>query len=130
MLDLVDELVERGRLPGVDDPVAVIDGYGVVIVDLSLGGKAALYLQAGDGWNRVIWTAASGHPYEWTWRDHAAPRQLRALLDGRGVERTTYLRRRRLASALVVNGEVVRSAGVLRRPMARVLRLSTLERPA
>jgi hypothetical protein len=130
VLDLVDELARAGELAGVPEPVAKIDGYGVVCVDVLLDGKASLYLQAGDGWDRVLWTAASGHTYEWTWRGSAAPGQVRALLDGRGVERTTYLGRRRLVRELVVDGETVSSVGRARRPIARVLRLAARERPA
>jgi hypothetical protein len=130
VLDLVEELAGGGQLPGVPDLVATIDGYGVVCVDVPLEGEASLYLQAGDGWDRVLWTAASGQTYEWTWRESAAPGQVRALLDGRGLERTTYLGRRRLVSELVVDGKTVSSVGRLRRPMARLLQLAPRERPA
>lgn len=130
VLDLVDALANEKRVPAVDELVASIDGYGVVSIDIPVAGQASLFLQAGDGWNRVLWTTTSGRTFEWTWREPAASQQIRALLDGRGTERATFVGRRRLTSALVVDGETVSVSGGIWRPIARLLPLTVRERPA
>jgi hypothetical protein len=123
VLDLVDALADEGRVSATDELVASIDGYGVVSIDTPVAGQASLFLQAGDGWNRVLWTTASGRVFEWTWRQPAAGQQIRALLDGRATERTTFVGRRRLTSALVGKGETVSVSGGILRPIARLLPL-------
>ena len=70
--------------------MARIDEYGVAYVDVPVG-AASLFLQAGDGWDRVIWTTPPGRAYEWQWDLVRGPKQVSALVDGQGAERLTYL---------------------------------------
>jgi hypothetical protein len=118
VLAFLDQLSTRGLLEQVGQVVARIDEYGVVYVDVPLG-AASLYLQAGDGWDRVIWTTPSGRGYEWRWDLVRGPRQVSALVGGQGVERLTYLGRRRLASDLVADSETLASSGGLRQRLLR-----------
>jgi len=61
-------------------PVEVrVDLHGVVTTTLGLG-VAELSLQAGDGWDRVIWRAPPAPPREWPWDDVQSPVVLRALM--------------------------------------------------
>lgn len=62
---------------------AQFDVYGVVTSTIALDGGAEVYLQAGDGCDRVLWTYPSGRTYEWTWRAQETPRDLDALFAGR-----------------------------------------------
>lgn len=87
--------------------LAHIDRYGVVTATIALGHGAELYLQAGDGWDRVLWTCPSGRVYEWTWREQQTPGYLDALLAGRGVERTTWRGSRLAGARLVVDGHTL-----------------------
>jgi hypothetical protein len=112
VLALLDQLSTRESLEEVGEVVARIDEYGVVYVDMSVG-TASLFLQAGDGWDRVIWTTPSGRAYEWQWDLVRGPKQVSALVDGQGVERLTYLGGRRLASDIVADGETLASSGGL-----------------
>lgn len=131
LLAFLDELEPEGPLVGIGEVVATIDGYGVVCVDVPLG-RSGFFIQVGDGWDRFVWEAPSGRAHEWGWDEVAGPRQLRALLDGRGAERVTYIGRRRLALELTVDGEVIASSGgLLGRRLARLgTSLDVREEPA
>lgn len=116
-----------------EEAVAHVDEYGVVTSTLSPPGDAQLYLQAGDGWDRVLWTCPSGRVYEWTWRDHETPDDVDAVLNGHGVERETWFGARRLGAELRVGDRRLAVAdGCLRLALARVLgiRLRVKERRA
>ena len=82
---------------------AHIDGYGVVTSTISLHDGAQLFVQAGDGWDRVLWTCPSGRD-EPTWREREASDDLDGLLAGRGVERTAWLGHRRAGILRVRTG--------------------------
>jgi hypothetical protein len=117
VLAFLDDLSARGALPDVDEVVARIDEYGVVKIDVPVS-AASLFLQAGDGWDRVIWTTRRGRAYEWQWDAVRGPSEVSALVEGRGVERLTYWGRRRLAAELVVDGDTLAcSGGLLRGPL-------------
>src|SRR3712207_5686378 len=79
VLAFLDQLATSGTLTDVAEAVARIDEYGVVYVDVPVG-AASLFLQAGDGWDRVIWTTPSGRAYEWRWDLVRSPAQLSALV--------------------------------------------------
>ena len=131
VLAFLERLAASGRLSSVGEVLASVDEYGVVQADVPLGGSCALFLQAGDGWDRVLWTARSGRVHEWTWNATETPDDVRALLDGQGVERTTLLGRRRVEVALVVRDRVVAtSGGWWRRCLRRVVRSSERVEPA
>ena len=53
VLAFLDDVAAGGTLTDIDELVATIDEYGVVRVDLPVG-TASLFLQAGDGWDRII----------------------------------------------------------------------------
>ena len=127
VLAFLDELSASGTLREVDEVVARIDEYGVVYADVPVA-TASLFLQAGDGWDRVIWTAPSGRAYEWIWDELRGPDQVSALIDGRGVERLTYWRGRRLASELVVDGETLMTSGGLLRGLLHRLGVAVAQR--
>jgi hypothetical protein len=127
VLAFLDQLPARGTFKDVGEVVAGIDAYGVVYVDVPLG-AASLFLQAGDGWDRVIWTTPSGQAYEWRWDVVKGPKQVFALLGGRGVELLTYLGGRRLASELVADGETLATSGGLLRGVLRRLGLALATR--
>jgi hypothetical protein len=118
VLGFLDQVSTKGILEEVGEVVARIDEYGVVYVDVPVG-TASLFLQAGDGWDRVIWTTPSGRAYEWRWDLVRGPTQVSALVDGQGVERLTYLGRRRLASDLIADGETLASSGALLQGLLR-----------
>jgi hypothetical protein len=76
-----------------------------------------VYLQAGDGWSRVIWRRHAGTACEWTWQAATTPALVQALLQDRAQERRLMLGRRVLASEYVyrdASGEERRA--VCRRP--------------
>ena len=127
VLAFLDHLSTRGLLEEVGEVMARIDKYEVVYVDVPVG-AASLYLQAGDGWDRVIWTTPPGRGYEWRWDLVRGPKQVSALVDGQGVERLTYLGKRRLASDLVADGETLASSGGLLRGLLRRLVLGLTQR--
>jgi len=116
--------------PELADPLAAhIDRYGVVTSTISLGRGSELFLQAGDGWDRVSWACPSGRVHEWTWHERATPDDLDALLAGRGVERTAWLGSRLAGSRLVVNDRTLAtSEGKLRLAVLRRLGIRTRER--
>lgn len=91
VLDYLDVLAVREPPLPAEEVLARIDEYGVVTATVPLGARAELHLQAGDGWDRVLWTAPAGRVYEWTWREAQSPRDLDALLDGEGAERVFML---------------------------------------
>ena len=131
VLAFLERLAGDARVSHVGEVVALVDKYGVVRSEIRLGGNRELFLQAGDGWSRVLWTARSGRVHEWTWSVTETPNDLRALLDGHGVERTTLLGRRRVEVALIVQDRVVASSGRwLRSLLRRVVRLSERVEPA
>jgi hypothetical protein len=100
--------------------VAHVDGYGVVTSTITLDRGVELFLQARDGWDRVLWTCPSGRVHEWSWRERETPKDLDALLDGRGVERTLWVGSRLVGALLVVEDRTLATAagklrlGVLR----------------
>jgi hypothetical protein len=107
---------------------AHIDRYGVVTSTISLSRGVELYLQAGEGWDRVLWTCPSGRVHEWTWRERA-PEDLDALLAGRGVERTTWLGARLAGARLVVDDRTMAiTEGRLWLAVLRRLGIRTRER--
>ena len=114
VLAYLDRLADAG--PKLSDaPAAHIDGYGVVTSTIFLDRGAQLFLQAGDGWDRVLWTCPSGRVYEWIWREPETPGYLDALLAGRGVERTAWLRQRLAGARLVLEDRTLAtSEGKLR----------------
>ncbi len=126
VLAFLDDLSASGILT-VGDVVARIDEYGVAQVDVPVA-QASLFLQAGDGWDRVIWNTPARRPYEWQWDTVEGPKQVTALINGRGVERLTYWGGRRLASDLVVDGETLSSSGGLLRGLLRRLDLAVVLR--
>jgi hypothetical protein len=118
----LDRLAVTPGLAEADEVVASIDEYGVVHTELPVGTSSELVLQAGDGWDRVLWTSPSGRTHEWTWRESETPYVLAALLAGRGVERTTFFWRRRVAVELPVDGQSIAMAeGGLRLTVLRQL---------
>ena len=119
--------LEQGTLRHVDEVVARIDEYGTVYVNVPVG-AASLYLQAGDGWDRVIWTTPSRRAYEWQWDVVRGPGQVSALVDGRGVERLSYWGRRCVGSELVCDGETLASRGGLLWPVLRRLGVASAQR--
>ena len=109
--------------------MAHIDRYGVVTSTISLDRRAELYIQAGDGWNRVLWTCPSGRVHEWSWHEPATPEDLDALVAGRGVERTAWLGSRLAGVRLVVDERTLAtSAGRLRLAVLRRLGIRVRER--
>lgn len=133
VLVFLERLPAGGWLRDVGHLEACIDEHGVVSAQVSLGDARELYLQAGDGWDRVLWTCPSGRTHEWTWRERETPADLRALLGGRGVERKALLRRRRVGLRLVVDGRTLATTeGKLRLALLRRLgiRLSEKDEPA
>jgi hypothetical protein len=124
VLAFLDRLAVHPRSAEVDEVVASIDEYGVVRAEVPLGGSSELFLQAGDGWDRVLWTCPSGRTHEWTWRQSETRDDILALLAGRGVERTTLFRRWRVAVELVLDGRSLATAeGRLRLAVLRHLRV-------
>jgi hypothetical protein len=131
VLAFLERLATHGRLSSVGEVVASVDEYGVVRADVPVGGNCALFVQAGDGWDRVLWTTRSGRVHEWTWSPTETPDDVRALLDGHGVERTTLFGRRPVEVALIVRDRVVATSGGWWRPLVRrVVRLSERVEPA
>src|SRR3954454_13914694 len=130
LLDFPHRLAQSDRLREVDEVLASVDDYGVVRSEIRLAPPSTLFLQAGDGWDRVLLTAASGRVHEWTWRPAETPEQLYALLDGRGIERTTYLGSRRLATALVVDEQTLTATGAVCRPLRRLPTRRQYDAPA
>ncbi len=116
-----------------DPIVAQIDGYGVVTSTVATS-YGEIFLQAGDGWNRVLWTRSPNTTVEWSW-DARAPTILPALLSGELMERRTLVHGR-----LALHEVVVRAASgeetvvALRRtlaglqPVIGILRASGLAR--
>jgi hypothetical protein len=129
-LAFLEQLAASRRLPEVGEVVACVDEYGVVRAEIPLEGNCELFLQAGDGWDRVLWTARSGHVHEWTWNPTETPDDVCALLAGQGVERTALLGRRRVDVALVVRNRVVASGGWRRRILRRMVSSSERVEPA
>jgi hypothetical protein len=132
LLAYLDRLAdERPEVPV--EPVAHIDEHGVVTATIALHGGAQLYVQVGDGWDRVLWTCPSGRVHEWTWRDEESPDDVDALLAGRGIERETLLGTRRLGAELLVGDRrLAATEGQLRLALVRLLgiRPRFKERPA
>lgn len=128
VLGFLERLAGSGRLSAADDLNAQIDEYGVVTAEVGVRGGRELFLQAGDGWDRVLWTCPSGRTFEWIWCERETPRDLEALVDGRGVERTTLLRTGRVAVELVVDGRTVAIEGRLRLALLRRLRIRLHEK--
>lgn len=110
-----------------DALVARIDGYGVVTSTIALGRGVELFLQAGDGWDRVLWTCPSGRVHEWTWRARQTPEDLDALLAGRGIERTLWVGSRLAGALLAVDGRTLAAPGKLRTGMLRRLGIGLRE---
>jgi len=127
-LAFLDQLTDQQDISG---SVAKIDAYGVVESEVALG-SASLWLQVGDGWNRVIWTVPSGRSYEWEWDVLRGPQQVRALITGRGCERVAYLGKRRVTEELLLEGEALDASAALLGPLLRRsgLGLEIRERPA
>lgn len=130
LLAYLDRLADA-RAAGSDALTAHIDAYGVVISTIPLDRGAELFLQAGDGWDRVLWTCPSRRVYEWTWRERETPEELDALLSGRGIDRTWWLGQRLTGAQLVVEGRpVATSEGKLRLALLRWLGIRLRERDA
>jgi hypothetical protein len=129
VLSFVEDLACGERAPASESQVvATIDEYGVVIVTVPIGDRSELFLQAGDGWDRVVWTCPSGRVFEWVWDDQS-PEDICALLDGHGVERTVLFGRRAVASQLVVNGKTLVTAdGAARLAVLRRVGLGLTEK--
>ena len=124
VLAFLDRLAVHARLAEVDEVVASVDEYGVIRATAPLGTDAELFLQVGDGWDRVLWTSPSGRTHEWTWRQRETPDDILALLAGRGRERTTHFRQRRVAVELVLDRRsLATSEGSLRLTVLRHLRV-------
>ena len=118
VLVFLEALSARGALAELGDVVAQVDEYGVVRAEMPVA-EASVFLQAGDGWDRVIWTTPSGRAYEWQWDAARGPEHVSGLIEGRGIERVTYWGGRRLASDLVVDGRTLSSSGGLLRGLLR-----------
>lgn len=133
-MSYVEQLVGDGRLDGVGvgEVVCTIDECGVVSVTVPVGVTTNLFLQAGDGWDRVLWTCPSGRTHEWLWRVGSTPLELDALLDGQGFERTTLFGARLAAVELVANGRTLATEGRLRSSVLRRfrVRLRVRQQPA
>jgi hypothetical protein len=132
VLSFLERLATSVHLSSVGEIVALIDEYGVVTADVPVGTTTQFFLQAGDGWDRVLWTCPSGRIYEWTWHERKTPEELEALLGGRGVERTTLFRQRRIGVRLVVESRTLATDGRLRLALFRRLgiRLRDRDEPA
>jgi hypothetical protein len=129
LLSYLDRLATSPRLSDVGEVVALIDEYGVVRAEIPVGTTTKVFLQAGDDWDRVLWTCPSGRVHEWPWDERSAPEKLEALLSGRGVERTTLFRNRRLGVRLVVDGRTLATTeGGFRLALLRRLGISLPER--
>jgi hypothetical protein len=103
----------------------------MVQADVPIRGTTGLFLQAGDGWDRVLWTCPSGRVHEWRWSAHETPGDLIALLGGRGVERSPVFRGRRAAVSLVVGGRTLATPdGRLRLRLLRRLGVRLREQDA
>jgi hypothetical protein len=133
VLSFLERLAKGRLLSDSEDILASIDEYGVLRATVPCGTSSELFLQAGDGWDRVLWTCPSGRRHEWSWEDDETPADIDALLAGRGVERTTMLRSRAIAVELVVEGRTLATTeGGLRLSLVRRLgvRLRTKDEPA
>jgi len=127
--------------------VAQVDEYGVVTSTLTTS-YGEIFLQAGDGWNRVLWTRSPAPTIEWPWDDRA-PTVLAALLSGTLTERRTLVRGRLALHEVIArtdSGEetvtvVLRRTFVGLKPLVALLqmsgytrsveaRVSTVESPA
>lgn len=127
-LAYLDRLADTGGLPS-GALAAHIDAYGIVTSTIRLDGGAELFLQAGDGWDRVVWTCPSRRVYEWIWRSQQTPEDVDALLAGRGVESTAWLGRRLAAARLMLEGRTLATAeGTLRVALLRRLGIRLRER--
>lgn len=132
VLAYLDHLAD-GKAGLAGELVAHVDLYGVVTSTIALDGGSELYLQAGDGWDRVLWTCPTGRTYEWTWRPEETPGDLNALLAGRGIERTTLVQRRLVGAQLIVDDRTLTVAeGRWRLALIQRMGLSSRiqERPA
>ncbi|HVF80005.1 MAG TPA: hypothetical protein VNA28_17060 [Solirubrobacteraceae bacterium] len=130
LLAYVDRLADA-RPDGSDALTARIDAYGVVSSTIALCRGAELFLQAGDGWDRVLWTCPSRRVYDWTWRERETPEDLDALLSGRGIDRTSWLGQRLAGAQLIVEGRpLATSEGTLRLALLRRLGIRLRERDA
>lgn len=128
LLAYLDRLAEaRPERPEV--PTAHIHADGVVTSTIPLDRGGELFVQAGDGWDRVLWTCPSRRVYEWTWRERETPEDLDALFAERGIDRTSWLGQRLAGARLVVEGRTLAAAeGRLRLALFRRLRMPLHER--
>ena len=128
VLAYLDQLVDA-HPELADRVVAHIDGCGVVTATLSLDRGAELYIQAGDGWDRVLWTCPSGRVHEWRWHEQATPEDLDALVAGRGAERTAWVGTRLAGVRLVADERTLATTeGRLRLAVLRRLPVRVHER--
>jgi len=101
-LSFLDEIVNGS------EATAEIDGDGALRAFIQMDGVLGLYIDIGDSWGSVNYIGGSSRtPYMWRWDSQTTPGQLRALLDGRAVERVRLLGRRRVTATLVVEGRAV-----------------------
>ncbi len=123
-LGFLDEIVNGS------EATAEIDGDGALRAFIQMDGVLGLYIDIGDSCGSVHYIGGpSRTPYRWRWDSQTTPRQLRALLDGRAVERVRLLGRRRVTATLVVEGRTVDRFGRHWRPLTALLRLPEHERP-
>ncbi len=122
-LGFLDEIVNGS------EATAEIDGDGALRAFIQMNGVLGLYIDIGDSWGSVHYAGVpSRTPYMWRWDSQTTPGQLRALLDGRAVERVRLLGRRRVTATLVVEGRTVDRFGRHWRPLTALLRLPEHER--
>jgi hypothetical protein len=131
-LERISSGAESGAIES-DPIVAGVDSYGVVTTTLATS-YGEIFLQAGDGWDRVLWTQPPEPPLEWPW-DARAPTILAALLRGELTERRTLVRGRlALREAVVREASGEETVVTLRRtpaglpPLLGLLRASGLVR--
>jgi hypothetical protein len=123
-LSFLDEIVNGS------EATATILENGAVMASIPVDGAFGLSIQVGESYRRVEYHGGPTRSlYSWRWDSQTTPGELRALLDGRAVERIRVLGRRRLTGALVIEGRTVARFGRLRRPLAALLRLPERERP-
>jgi hypothetical protein len=128
VLAYLDRLTDTVAVPS-GALAAHIDRYGIVRSTIRLDGGAELFLQGGDGWDRVVCTCPSRRVYEWIWRKRQTPEDVDALLAGRGVESTAWLGKRLAGARLMLEGRTLATAeGNLRVALLRRLGIRLRER--
>lgn len=120
---LLDEL--EGALLTFDS-WSQVDDDGAVTAHVQVIGGATLWLHVGHDSDGIALRTRAGRSFQWGWREDEAPEQIRALLSGGAVVRTSYLGSRAVAGVLLIGGRPVARSGWPRRLVAR---LPTRDRP-